>query len=80
MHRFAYLLYLVGLQEIAGFFEVGLERFRLQLCLDGRFMFGVHLFFGGDLRAQEICQTPNSTAEPPWLWGMTASRRSTALL
>lgn len=61
MHRFAYLLYLVGLQEIAGFFEVGLERFRLQLCLDGRFMFGVDLFFGGDLRAQEICQTPNYT-------------------
>lgn len=52
----AYLLYLVGLQEVAGFLEVGLERFYLQLCLDGRFMFRVHLFFGGDLRAQEVSQ------------------------
>lgn len=61
MCRFLYLLDLVGLQEVAGFFEVGLERFYLQLCLDGRFMFGVHLFFGGDLRAQEICQTATYT-------------------
>lgn len=47
-----YLLDLVGLQEITGFFEVGFERFRLQLSFDGRAMLGVHLFLGGNLRVQ----------------------------
>lgn len=48
-----YLLYLVGLQEITGFSEVGFECFWLQLCLDGCAMLGIHLFFGGDLQVQK---------------------------
>lgn len=43
---------MVGLQEIAGFSEVGFERVRLRLRLDGRALLGVHLFLGGDLQAQ----------------------------
>lgn len=50
--RLLYLFYLVGLQESAGLFEVGFERFRLQLGFDRRAMLGVHLFLGGNLQAQ----------------------------
>lgn len=57
MQKSAYLLYLVGLQEITGFSEVGFERFNLQLRFDGRAMLGIHLFFGGDLRVQKMYQT-----------------------
>lgn len=52
MCKSLYLLYLVGLQEVTGFSEVGFERFGLQLRLDGRALLGVHLFLGGDLQAQ----------------------------
>lgn len=59
-----YLLYLVGLQEVAGFSEVGFERLWLQLGLDGRAMLGVHLFFGGDLQAQtDVRQARTQRAE-----------------
>lgn len=47
-----YLFYLVGLQEIAGFSEVGFERFWLQLRLDGCALLAVHLLLGGDLQEQ----------------------------
>lgn len=51
-HNSLYLLYLVRLQEVTGLFEVGLECVRLQLRLDGRSMFGVHLLLSGDLQGQ----------------------------
>lgn len=47
-----HLLYLVGLQEVAGFSEVGFECVWLQLSLDGHSMFGVHLLLGGDLQVK----------------------------
>lgn len=49
----AHLLYLVSLQEITGFSEVGFECFWLQLCLDGCTKLGIHLFFGGNLWVQK---------------------------
>lgn len=53
MQKASYLLYLVGLQEVTGFSEVGFECFGLQLSLNGRrAMLGVHLFLGGDLQVQ----------------------------
>lgn len=52
LYKSLYLLYLVGLQEITGFSEVGFERFWLKLRLDGCAMLGVHLFLGGDLHVQ----------------------------
>lgn len=47
-----YLLYLLGLQEVTGFSEIGFERVGLQLGLDGDSVFGVHLLFGGDLQVE----------------------------
>lgn len=49
LYNSLYLLYLVGLQQVTGFSEVGFECVWFQLCLDGHSMFGVHLLLGGDL-------------------------------
>lgn len=45
-----YLLYLLCLQQLARFTEVGSEGLRLQLRLDRGGMLRVHLLLGGDLK------------------------------
>ena len=76
-----YLLYLLGLQEVTGFAEVGSEGLWLQLRLDGRAMLGVHLLLGGYLETREAIRgrlgaESTLSEDVTWSWLLVGTRQT----